>query len=105
MNFWLLITIIGALTLAERLSFVLLVGQRDMPVWATKALRYVPATALTALALPAIMLTDNTVDLSFNPKILAGIIAILVAWRTKNVLMTISAGMATFWIMRALIAG
>lgn len=104
MNFWLLIIIIGALTMAERLSFILLLGQGDIPIWARKALQYVPVTALTALALPAIIITDHSIELSINPKILAAIVAILVAWRTKNILMTISAGMVTFWIMRALMS-
>jgi branched chain amino acid efflux pump len=102
MNFWLLIIIIGLLTLTERLFFILLIGKREMPTWARKALLYVPVTALTALAIPAIILTDNSIDISINPKILAGIVAILVAWRTKAILSTIVAGMATFWIMTAL---
>ena len=37
-----------------------------------------------------------------NPRLLAGIIAALVAWRTRNTMLTILAGMAALWIVQAL---
>jgi branched-subunit amino acid transport protein len=36
-------------------------------------------------------------DLSWrNPQIIAGIVAVLVAWRTRNVVLTLAAGLACF---------
>jgi len=103
MNIWVLIFFGTIVTLAERLSFILLIGKREMPRGIKKALQYVPVTVLTALALPAISLNEGAIDVSFNPKILAAIAAVLMAWRSKNLLMTIIAGMVTFWVMAAVI--
>jgi len=102
MNLWILMIVIGLLTLLGRMSFLVLLGQREMPQWAVKALNYVPVTALTALAMPAIILDDGAVDLSVNPRIIAGFVAMLIAWRTKNLVLTIVAGMMTFWVLMAL---
>ena len=102
MNIWILMVVIGGLTLVGRMSFLVLFGQREMPEWAMTALRYVPVTALTALAMPAVMLNEGAIDLSINPRILAALVAMLVAWRTKNILATITAGMLIFWITRFL---
>lgn len=102
MNIWILMIVIGGLTLVGRMSFLVLFGQREMPSWAMTALRYVPVTALTALAMPAVMLNDGAIDLSINPRILAALVAVLVAWKTKNILATITSGMIIFWMMRLL---
>jgi branched-subunit amino acid transport protein len=39
-----------------------------------------------------------------NPRLLAGVIATLVAWRTKSALWTIAAGMAAFLLLNAILA-
>jgi branched-subunit amino acid transport protein len=36
-----------------------------------------------------------------NPRLVAGVAASLVAWRTKSVFLTIGVGMALFWILQA----
>jgi branched-subunit amino acid transport protein len=102
MNIWILMIVIGGLTLVGRMSFLVLFGQREMPSWAMTALRYVPVTALTALAMPAIMLNNGRIDLSLNPRIFAALVAMLVAWKTQNILATITAGMLVFWITQFL---
>ena len=38
-----------------------------------------------------------------NLRLLAGTLAALVAWRTRNVLATIAAGMGALWILGALL--
>jgi branched-subunit amino acid transport protein len=43
------------------------------------------------------------IDLSLNPKIIAGLVAILISWRTRNVLYTIIGGMTIFWLSRWLL--
>ena len=32
-------------------------------------------------------------------RLLAGVLAVVVAWRTKNVLLTIGVGMAALWVL------
>ena len=104
MNVWLLFLAIGGLTLVERLSFTLLLDHWQMPVWASRALRFVPVTILSALVAPAILRTDGAIDITLaNPKLLAAVVAVGVVWRTRSLLATIAAGMVAFWIITWLI--
>jgi len=44
----------------------------------------------------------GTLDLSLgNERLLAGLLAILVAWRTRNVLLAVAAGMIALWLLQA----
>ncbi|MCA9949547.1 MAG: AzlD domain-containing protein [Anaerolineales bacterium] len=37
-----------------------------------------------------------------NGRLLAGLVAIIVAWKTKNVLLTIIVGMIVLWLLQAI---
>jgi branched-subunit amino acid transport protein len=96
--------ILGMLTFGLRLSFVLLLERWQPPELVTRALRFVPVAVLTAIFIPEILLRDNNFALMpLNPRLLAGAAAILIAWKTKSALWTISAGMAIFWLAAWLI--
>ncbi len=94
MSLWLTMVLAGLLTYAIRLSFIVLLGRFAVPDWFRRALRFVPAAVLSALIVPGLFDRAGAMDFSArNPQIWAGILAIAVAWRTKNVLLTIAAGM------------
>jgi branched-subunit amino acid transport protein len=77
-----------------------------VPDWFQRALRFVPAAVLSAIILPELVTRNSGLDLSWhNPQLLSGILAILVAWRTKNVILTIVAGMAALLVLQALLGG
>ncbi|RQW02919.1 AzlD domain-containing protein [candidate division KSB1 bacterium] len=96
MNIWLVMLLGGALTFGMRISFIYLFGRFEIPVVMQRALRFVPPAVLSAIIAPALLMPDNTLDVSLsNYHLMAGAVAILVAWRTKNTLLTILAGMAT----------
>ena len=100
MNLWLTVIIIGLLTLLIRVSFILLFGVVDVPSWLRRGLRFVPAAVLSAIIFSQIVLTDNHINLHFgNERLLAGVVAVGVAWRTKNVLLTIALGMVMLWVL------
>jgi len=70
-----------------------------------QALRFVPVAVLSALIAPALFLPKGSLDLSVgNIRLIAGLLAILVAWRTKNILLTIVVGMACLLILQMLIS-
>ena len=103
MSVWLTIIITGLLTYTMRLSFILLFGRMDVPPRLRQSLRFVPPAVLTAIILPELLLPRGSFDLSLgNERLLAGILAALVAWRTGNVLATILVGMAALLILEAL---
>jgi branched-subunit amino acid transport protein len=101
MNIWVIMIIGGLLTFATRLSFIFLLDRIKVPDWFRRGLRFVPVAVLSAIILPELTNPNNTLFLSWrNPELLAGLVAILVAWRTKNVLLTILAGMAALVIIQ-----
>ena len=65
-----------------------------------RALRFVPPAVLSAIVVPELMIQSDQIDVSLtNFRLLAGIVAMLVAWRTKNTLLTILGGMLTLLIL------
>jgi len=104
MSIWIVMVIIGGLTFLTRLSFIALAGRWDAPALFRSALRFVPVAILTAIVVPELVLHTGTFDFSLtNPRLLAGMLAIFVAWRTKNTVLTIVIGMTVFWVLQAII--
>lgn len=101
---WITIIVVGLLTLSIRLSFIVFLHKMHVPSIAQQALRFVPVAVLSALIAPALFFPNGSLALSLsNIRLIAGILAILVAWRTKNVLLTIFAGMACLLILQAVV--
>jgi branched-subunit amino acid transport protein len=99
---WLSLVVIGLLTFGLRLAFIALAGRVSMPGWFERGLRFVPVAALTAILVPEILKPGGTLDLSLgNARLLAGALAVVVAWRTKNMLLTIAVGMAALLVVQA----
>jgi branched-subunit amino acid transport protein len=93
----------GLLTFATRLSFIALLGRVETPPLLARALRFVPPAVLSAIALPELLVREGRIDASpGNPRLLAGLAALLVAWRTRSVPLTIGAGMAALWALQLL---
>lgn len=104
MSLWLVILLAGLLTYGTRLSFILLLDRIKVPNWFRRGLRFVPAAVLSAIILPELASRNAVLDLSLrNPQLYAGALAVLVAWRTKNVLLTIIVGMAALLIFQAVL--
>ena len=102
---WATIIIIGLLTLSIRLSFMVFLGKMQVAPMVQRALRFVPIAVLSALIAPALFLTGGSLNISLgNSHLIAGILAIVVAWRTKNVLLTIFSGMACLLILQFVIS-
>jgi branched-subunit amino acid transport protein len=99
---WLTIAGAAAVTFALRLSFIVLLGRIEVPPFLEHALRYVPAAVLTAVVIPLLFYQEGALDVSLgNERLLAGLLAALIAWRTRNVLLTLGGGMAMLWTLQA----
>ncbi len=92
-------------TFLVRYPVLVLVSKIPMPDRVFRALRYVPPAVLAAIIVPSLVMPDGkTLDLApTNAYLVAGILAGLIAWRTKNLLLTIVIGMMLFLLLRALI--
>ncbi len=101
MNIWLVMLIGGLITFGMRFSFIFLFGKFHIPETVRKALHYVPPAVLSAIVFPELFLSNGTLNLSLeNYRLLAGLIAIAVAWFTKNTLITILIGMLTLLLLQ-----
>lgn len=104
MNDLLLVAGMAAVTFGVRYPVLVLVGKIPLPESVFRALRYVPPAVLTAIIVPAVLMPQGTVDVSpANAYLVAGLVSALVAWRTKNLLLTIVLGMAVMLAWRALV--
>lgn len=94
----------GLLTFLTRLSFIVLLGRVKVPPLLVRALRFVPPAVLSAIVFQEVLVRDGRPDVSAgNLRLVAGAIAALVAWKTRNVFLTIGVGMAILWIAQAVL--
>jgi branched-subunit amino acid transport protein len=100
MNIWLVMLIGGLITFGMRFSLIYLFGKFEIPEAMQRALHYVPPAVLSAIIVPELLIRDGSVNFSFeNIRLLAGIIAIITAWVSRNTLLTILVGMAALLIL------
>jgi branched-subunit amino acid transport protein len=104
MNEFVLIFGMFLVTFGVRYPVLALVGRLQLPEIVLRALRFVPPAVLSAIIVPAVFYPDGErlmwgLD---NPRLIAAIIAILVAWRSKNLLLTIVVGMVALWVLQVL---
>ena len=105
MNIWLVMLLGGLITFGMRFSLIYLLaeGRFHIPETMRRALHYVPPAVLSALIFPALFLPNDILDLSLdNHRLMAGLVAIVVAWFSKNTLLTIIAGMLALFVLQLL---
>ncbi len=103
---WALIAVLTVISFVSRASFILLFPRVALPHGVQRGLRFVPAAVFTALITPDVFLSSGALDLGpSNPKAAAAVIAAAVAWKTRNTLATIVAGMAALHLLRIAVLG
>ncbi|MFQ3319961.1 MAG: branched-subunit amino acid transport protein [Natronomonas sp.] len=102
---WLAIVAIGVGTFLIRFSFIYLFEYlSEVPEGVERALRFVPPAVLAALVVPAVVVLDGTPAVSFgNKRLLAAVIAAVVAWRTESILATIVVGLVAFVTLQTVV--
>ena len=99
---WVVVILAGAGTYAMRASFLAVAHRMArVPPGAARVLRQIPPAALAAIVVPALVRPEGQLEL-LNPRLLAGILAAVVAWRTRNVGLTLAVGMAILVALQAL---
>lgn len=101
MNIWLVMLLGGLITFGMRFSLIYLFGRFQVPEALRRALHYVPPAVLSAIIFPELFLQNEKLNMTFdNHRLLAGLVAVLVAWFSKNTLLTIIAGMIALFILQ-----
>ena len=99
---WLTIVLSGAGTYAMRSSFLSAAHRMaEVPPAVARILRQIPPAALASIVVPALIRPEGQLSLA-QPRLWAGVLAALVAWRTRNVGLTLAAGMAIVVVLEAL---
>lgn len=98
---WVVIVAVSVGSLVTRAAFLLprLTWQPSPPV--AEALRLIPPAAFAALAVPALLRPEGTLDL-LSPGLLAGLLAALVAWRTHSIAATVGVGLVSVLLLEQL---
>lgn len=101
MNIWLVMLLGGLVTFGMRFSLIYLFGRFQVPEMMRRALHYVPPAVLSAIIFPELFLRDGSLDVSLgNTRLLAGLVAVLTAWFSRNTLVTIIAGMSALFLLQ-----
>ena len=100
---WLVMILCGIFTFGTR--FVMLSGwvSHGMPRWLVDALAFVPVAVLTAILVPAVLIDSATQQIIVigNARVVAAVVATIIALLTRNVIATISSGLATLWFVQS----
>jgi len=104
MNEVLLILGMAAVTFGARYIPLAVLRRFTLPDPLLRGLSFVPPVVLMAIVAPAMLTpTGNRLDLSLgNAYLWAGLFAFVVAWRSKNLLLTIMAGIGFFLLWRVM---
>lgn len=94
---WMIIVLAALVTLAERGSFLLTRSELPLPGLIKRTLRYVPAAVFAAIAMPALAQPSGVALGPVDVRLLAGVVAALFAYKTRNVTLTFVVGMAALW--------
>lgn len=99
---WSAILLSGAGTFAMRASFLAAAGRlTNLPPFAARLLRQIPPAALASLVVPALLRPEGSFDL-LQPRLAAGVLAAVVAWRTSNVALTLLIGLGALAALDAM---
>ena len=100
MTSWLLITYCGLITFFTRFSMIALLKKEMFNDKIREVLSYVPSAIFPAIIFPAIFLNNTgSIQIEDNPKILAAIIATIIAILSRNIIATIFSGLASYWFL------
>ncbi|TAK12884.1 MAG: AzlD domain-containing protein [Anaerolineae bacterium] len=100
---FLLILGMTAVTFGVRYFTLAALSRASLPEPLFRALRYVPPAVLAAIIAPAVLIDASGLNLSHtNAPLFASLVAIVVSWRTRNLLFTIVLGMLALWTWKAM---
>jgi branched-subunit amino acid transport protein len=102
-DFWLVAVLLGLGTFLIRFSFILIVDKVAFPEAVVRMLRFIPASVLPAIIVPAVLLHGTDGGPVGPARPVAALVAVLVAWKTRSILVTILSGMGTLWLLRAVL--
>lgn len=99
LTIWFVIIALGLGTFLIRWSFLGALGDRELPSWFMRMLRYTPVAVLPALVAPLIMWPEATNGQPDPARLSAAAATVLVGVVTKNLILAVFAGAFTLFGM------
>ncbi len=94
---WLIIAIMGVGTFLIRFSFLGLIGDRPMPPFILRLLRFTPVAVLPGMVAPLALWPAATGGQPDPVRLLAAAATVIVGYYTRHVLWGVGAGVVTFY--------
>lgn len=94
---WIVILALGAGTFVIRISFLGILGDRALPVWVLRHLRYTAVGILPAMVTPLVLWPQATGGQMEASRIAAAMLALAIGLWSKSAIWAIAVGMATLW--------
>lgn len=92
---WIIIAVLAVGTYLIRFSFLGLIGNRDLPEWLIRHLRYTPVAVIPGLVAPLVVWPEATGGAPDPVRLAAAIATIAAGWYSKNFLIAAGAGAFT----------
>jgi len=99
MEIWVVIIGLGIGTFLIRFSFLGIVGDRPLPAWLLRLLRYTPVAVLPGLVAPLVLWPDATGGEPDPARLTAAAATVGIGFVTRNTLLAIIGGAATLFGM------
>ncbi|MEC7496408.1 MAG: AzlD domain-containing protein [Pseudomonadota bacterium] len=97
---WMVMIVCGLLTFSMRFVMFSDLAPKQLPSWLEEALGFVPVAVLTAIIVPAVIVSpDGGLMLAGNSRLPAALIAVTAALVTRSVLVTIGSGLSSMWVL------
>ncbi len=97
---WTSIFIAGFITYLTRMAMITLIDKDFFNENFRKILNYVPSVVFPSIIFPGIFLDDyGTLVTITDPKIYGALTAVFVGFFSRNVILTIASGLASYWFL------
>ncbi|MBU3261031.1 MULTISPECIES: AzlD domain-containing protein [Roseovarius] len=94
---WLLMILLGLGSFTLRFAFLGLIGDRPLPPWILRHLRYTAVAVLPGLVAPLVVWPEATGGVPDAPRMAAALVTIIAGIVTRNMLLAIFLGASTLY--------
>ncbi len=93
---WLIIALLGVGTYLIRFSFLGLIGDRPIPPFITRLLRFTPVAILPAMVAPLVIWPSATGGQTEPVRLIAALVTVVVGLTTRKVILSLVVGAVVF---------
>ena len=100
---WIIILGLGIGSFAIRFLFLGVVGDRPLPPWLLRHLRYTAVSIIPALVTPLVVWPAATGGTPDAPRMAAGAVALAIGYMTRNIIAAVLCGAGTLYALLILL--